>query len=85
MGYNFNLKKVLADGMNKLDKVRKAEAYLGMMGITVLQPDLWESAQFEMDQQLMLGQEWSHITLASRYIDLLHDRIKANSMRGRRD
>lgn len=72
------LEKVLAEDMSKLDKIRKAEFYLGTVGVTEIQLDLWETAQFEMDQYAMLGQEWKHTTLASRYMDLLRDRVRAH-------
>lgn len=71
------LKKVLAEDMSRTDKVRKAEFYLGTIGVTKIQLNLWEAAQFEMDQYAMLGQEWEHTALASRYLDLLRDRVKA--------
>lgn len=73
--------QMLAEDMNRIEKVRKAEVYLCMAGITKLQSDLWEAAQFEMNYMAQCGEEWTHLNLAKRYIEFLRDRVHASSLK----
>jgi hypothetical protein len=80
MGYDFNIEQLVKTGMVKLTVVRTAEQYLGVLGVTVLDQQRWEAAQFEMDTCAQLGQTWSYRKLACRYLELLKDKAKSSSL-----
>ncbi len=80
MGYDINIEQVMKVGMAKLTVIRMAEQYLGTLGVTNLDQQRWEAAQFEMDTYAQLGQTWGYRKLACRYLELLKDKARASSL-----
>ncbi len=79
------MNRIFGVEQQKMNITRRAEQYLGVLGVTQVLPDLWDAVIFEMNTSIAVGDKWTYRKLAHRYLSLLRDRVTASSIRNERE